>query len=442
MTESDIVQVLRRASQSLRLAPSDYDDLLELVGDARLVLLGEASHGTHEFYQARAQISKRLISEKGFDAVAVEADWPDALRVSRYVRGESEDRTPNAALSDFRRFPTWMWRNHEIEAFVAWLREYDAARPHAQRVGFYGIDLYSLFRSIEVVLEYLDQTDREAAARARARYGCFDHFDRDSQRYGYATAFGLSESCEDGVVAQLLELQQRSSTALGKRTKGLDEAFYAEQNARLIVSAERYYRAMFGTRVSSWNLRDQHMADTVDQLSEHLRRRGGQGKIIVWAHNSHLGDARATEMGRRGELNVGQLLRQRHGDECRLIGFTTYGGTVTAASDWDGPTERKRVRPAMSRSYELLFHQLDVPDFFMSLREPEIAEILRQPRLERAIGVIYLPHSERYSHYFHASLASQFDAVLHFDTTRALEPLEGWPLEYGGEAPETYPSTL
>ena len=435
---------LRESLTELTGSRRDYDALLELIGDARFVLIGEASHGTHEFYSIRATITQRLIEERGFNAVAVEADWPDAYRVNRYVRGLSDDGDAADALGDFRRFPNWMWRNADVVDFVGWLRDFNDRSPRQEgKAGFYGVDLYSLFTSIEAVITYLDKVDPDAARRARQRYACFDHFAEDSQAYGYATAFGVTEPCEDEVVAQLLELRRKASE-YAKRDGQIppDEVFFAEQNARLILNAERYYRSMFGGRVSSWNLRDTHMADTIDALADHIRNSGRDPRIVVWAHNSHLGDARATEMGRGGEINVGQLMRERHGEDCRLVGFTTYTGTVTAASDWDGPAERKDVRPALAGSCEAVFHDLGAGDFYLPLRANAAAASLAAERLQRAIGVIYLPRTERMSHYFHVSLTEQFDAVIHVDRTRAVEPLERWPSETQGEMPETYPSTL
>lgn len=423
-------------------APGRYDPLLELVGEARLVLIGEASHGTEEFYAERAAITRRLIEERGFLAVAAEADWPDAYRVNCYVRGTSDDRDAGAALGEFRRFPAWMWRNMEVLRFVEWLRGHNLQRDPERRAGFYGIDLYSLYGSIEAVIRYLDRVDPEAAARARDRYACFEHFGADGQRYGHATAAGAAEPCEDEVVAQLTELRRRAAElADGDGRVPEDAHFFAEQNARLVRDAERYYRAMLYGRAESWNLRDTHMADSVEALGGHLSRDGRPAKIVVWAHNSHLGDAGATEMGERGELNVGQLVRQRHGEDVRLIGFTTHHGTVTASSAWDGPAERKRVRPALPGSWEALFHESGIPRFLLDLRRgAEPAGDLDRPRLERAIGVIYRPASERLSHYFDARIAGQFDAVVHIDETTALEPLErtsGWE---AGEAPETFPT--
>ena len=441
---SDLTDAVSEAAHPLAGAREDYDPLLRLVGDARFVLLGEASHGTHEFYRERAQITKRLIEEKGFTAVAVEADWPDAYRVNRYVRGRGEDQSANEALGGFERFPAWMWRNADVLDFVGWLRERnDRAPADAPKVGFYGLDLYSLHASIVAILEYLDRVDPEGAKRARSRYSCFDHFGEDTQTYGYAAGFGRAESCEQEVVSQLVELQRRAADYAARDGRVAEEEFFfAEQNARLVRNAEEYYRSMFRGRVSSWNLRDRHMVETLHALAAHLdSRSGGRSKVVVWAHNSHLGDARATEMGEQGEWNVGQLVREKYGGESVLVGFTTYAGTVTASSDWDAPAERKRVRPALPGSYEALFHGVGLPRFLLDLRGGgRAADALGEPRLERAIGVIYMSETERQSHYFYARLPAQFDCVLHFDETRAVEPLEraaGWQ---SGEPPETFPS--
>jgi erythromycin esterase-like protein len=442
LSSAALIDTLRESAHPLTGAARDYDPLLRLIGDARFVLLGEASHGTHEFYKARADITRRLITEKGFNAVAVEADWPDAYRVNCYVRGAGDDETAEEALSGFKRFPTWMWRNTDVVDFVEWLHERnDGLPPDARQAGFYGLDLYSLYTSIEAVLGYLEKIDPESAKRARYRYACFEHFGEDTQAYGYAASFGLSPSCETEVVNELVELQ-RNAASYARRDGRLaeDEFFYAEQNARVVKDAEQYYRTMFTGRVSSWNLRDSHMTETLEALVEHLERTAGPAKIVVWEHNSHLGDARATEMGRAGEHNVGQLVRQRQGRDAMLIGFTTYSGTVTAASDWDAPAERKNVRPALPGSYEALFHSVGSPCFSLALRDGgELATGLREPRLERAIGVIYRPETERLSHYFQARLADQFDAVIHFDETCAVEPLERTAEWETGEAPETFP---
>src|SRR5438874_10418697 len=382
-THTVLINAIRETAHPLTGATTDYDPLMNLIGDARFVLLGEASHGTHEFYRMRAEITQRLISEKGFMAVAVEADWPDAYRVNRYVRGVSDDATANEALVDFRRFPTWMWRNADVLDFVGWLRDHNEAGGDDGKVGFYGMDLYSLHASMRAVLRYLDRVDPEAADRARARYACFDHFGEDPQAYGYAAAFGAGESCEREVIEQLVDLQEHAVDRA--RRDGLlaeDELFYAEQNARTVKAAEEYYRTMFGGRVSSWNLRDRHMTDTLDALSVHLSRQAGrQARIVVWAHNSHLGDARATEMASLGEYNVGQLVRERHTGHCRLLGFTTSTGTVTAADDWGGRAERKRVRPALPGSVEELLHQVGTKEFVVRFAEaPQAAAALRSTR--------------------------------------------------------------
>jgi len=440
--DATLLDVVRNAAHPLTGAAGDYDPLMELIGDARFVLLGEASHGTHEFYRERAQITKRLIKEKGFTAVAVEADWPDAYRVNRYVRNASDDVDAQEALSDFRRFPRWMWRNVDVVELVEWLRAYnDALSPGARRTGFYGLDLYSLHASMKAVMQYLERVDPEAAKRARARYACFDHFGPDPQVYGLIAATDRSKSCRDEVVGQLVELQGRATNyARRDGPTAEDELFYAEQNARLVKDAEEYYRSMFFEEVSSWNLRDGHMVETLDALVAQLGRQDGPAKIVVWAHNSHLGDARATEMGQRGELNIGQLVREKHGRDAVLVGCTTHHGTVTAASEWGGVAERKHVRPALQGSCEALFHTALAARFLLTWRiNGAVSDALRDPRLERAIGVIYRPETERISHYFPARLPDQFDAVLHFDETRAVEPLEYTAEWEAGEVPETFP---
>ena len=437
MTDAEFV---REIAQPLSGDAKDYDALLELIGDARIVLLGEASHGTHEFYSERAKITKRLIAEKNFTVLAIEADWPDAARVHRYVRGSRADKNASEALSGFRRFPTWMWRNTVVVEFVEWLREFNKdVDPKKARAGFYGMDLYSLHASIDAVLNYLEKVDPESARRARLRYSCFDHFSREPQEYGYAATVGVAESCEGQVVEQLVELQRKAGEFLSRDGQvAAEELFFAEQNARLVKNAEQYYRSMFRGRASSWNLRDRHMVETIEALVAHLNG-SRQPKAIVWAHNSHLGDARATEMSQHGELNVGQLIRDRFGNEAVLIGFSTHHGSVTAASDWGAEAERKSVRPALRGSYEDLFHQTGLERFWIDLRSVGEKEALFGPRLERAIGVIYRPQSERLSHYFHARLPKQFDALIHIDETRAVEPLERTSVWDEGELPQTFP---
>ena len=439
-TDPDAVAAITEEARPVTGAPGDYDELIDQVGEARVVLLGEATHGTHEFYRHRAVITKRLIEEKGFTAVAVEADWPDAYRVNRWVQGADDDPDAERALGGFERFPTWMWRNADVLDFVGWLRAHNerADRP----TGFYGLDLYSLYRSIEAVVAYLERIDPPAAARARERYACLERFE-ESQAYGYSAARGLTPSCRQGVLRQLVELQRSGEGYL--RRDGIaaeDEQFYAEENARLVVDAEEYYRSMFTGPISSWNLRDGHMAGTLERLIAHLGERGS-ARTVVWAHNSHVGDARRTSMGRRGEHNIGQLARERFGLSAVLVGFTTCTGTVSAASDWGAVVERKQVRPPRRGSFEALLGEVEEGAFWLRLRDDgRAASELYRPRLERAIGVIYRPENELVSHYFEAHLSEQFDYVVHFDETRAVEPLERTVEWQRGEPPETYPTAL
>ncbi len=443
-TRSKPVDVVRTCARPLTGASDEYDELIDAIGDSRVVLLGEASHGTHEFYRDRAFITERLIAEKGFSAVAAEADWPDAYRVNRYVRGAAADEEAIDALADFGRFPLWMWRNADVLDFVGWLRAHNESQPRDARAGFYGLDLYSMRASMDAVLAYLDKVDPPAAGRARRRYACFDRFDREMEDYAYAASLGVSETCQREVVAQLLDLHHRRLEYASRDGRvAADDYFFAEQNARLVRNAEEYYRAMFGGRVESWNLRDRHMAETLRELLDFLDAARPGARVVVWAHNSHLGDARATEMGEQGELNVGQLARERFGAGAALVGLTTYTGTVTAATEWGGPAHRRHVREGLAGSYERLFHEVGIPRFMLPLRtDAELAAAVAGPHLERAIGVIYAPETERRSHYFRAHLARQFDYVLHFDETRAVEPLERTAAWVEGEIAETFPSGL
>lgn len=443
--EHAILDAIRREAHPLTGDRRDYDALMALVGDARIVLLGEASHGTHEFYRERARITQRLIAEHGFSAVAIEGDWPDAYRVNRYLRGDRLDSDAEQALRGFMRFPTWMWRNADVLNFIGWLRAHnDRLHKTARKVGFYGLDLYSLAASMEAVIAYLDTQDPAAAARARARYECLQPYAGESAAYGQAVLHGVSDPCRRRVIEQLVELRRAAGAYLLRDGPiAEDEHFFAEHNAAVVANAEEYYRTMFGDRAASWNLRDRHMADSLDQLLAHLDRHGGTARVVVWAHNSHVGDARATDMAQRDELNLGQLMRERHAGDVVNVGFSTYAGTVTAASDWGAPAERKHVRRGLPNSYEALLHASRIPAFLLCpLAAGDSGRALREPRLQRAIGVIYRPTTERQSHYFAAGVARQFDALVHIDHTRAVEPLERGASWQRGEPPETYPTAL
>jgi len=413
-----IANLLREVAEPLPdLEEPDLGSLLERVGDARLVLIGEATHGTSEFYALRARITRELVRSHGFSIVAAEADWPDAMRIHRYVRGEIEPGRPWHA---FARFPTWMWRNEETLGFVEWLRDWNSLRRAEQPAGFFGLDLYSMYRSIRMVLDYLDRVDPPAARVARERYGCLTPWEGDPATYGRAALTGRYRVCEKEAVSILTDMLARQ---IEYSERDGERYFDAVQNARLVADAERYYRAMYYGNVESWNLRDRHMFETLEAL---LRFHGPTSKAVLWAHNSHLGDARATEMGVRGELNVGELCRRSFGNQAFLVGFGTDHGTVAAASAWDGPLEVKRVRPSHAQSYERLCHDSGVPVFLLPLREPRRPEVrfeLEEPRLERAIGVVYRPDTELQSHYFHAALPHQFDEYIWIDETRSVRPI-------------------
>ncbi|MDR5806770.1 protein-L-isoaspartate(D-aspartate) O-methyltransferase [Caballeronia sp. LZ019] len=427
---------LIRASAVPLPAPAapEFAQAFDRFADKRVVLLGEASHGTAEFYEARAAITRRLIEKHGFRFVAVEADWPDAATVDEHVRHRPRAR-PDA--KPFQRFPQWMWRNAEFGAFVAWMREHNVALPPDRRAAFYGLDLYSLSESITAVLAYLDREDPEAARIARERYGCLTPWQKNPAVYGRAAWQAGFGKCEKAVIAQLRDLLDKRLASPAADPGLLD----ATHNARLVASAEQYYRAMYSGSAESWNLRDTHMFDTLTSL---LDAWGPDSRAVVWAHNSHLGDASATEMGRvRDELNVGQLCRERFGDAAALIGFGTHGGTVAAASDWDEPMQVMNVRPSRADSYEQQFHLAGVNRCMVDLR-PGVADALREAlseeRLERFIGVIYRPDTELYSHYAQAELPAQFDAFVWFDTTRAVQAMPA--PQASPDAPETFPFGL
>jgi protein-L-isoaspartate(D-aspartate) O-methyltransferase len=410
-----------------------FGQLFDRFARCRVILLGEASHGTSEFYRARAAISKRLIAEHGFTIVAAEADWPDAAAADRYVR--HRPARPGAE-PPFQRFPSWMWRNTDVDAFLGWMRAHNDNLKPERRAGLYGLDLYNMSGSISAVLEYLDRIDPGAAAVARERYACLTPWQKEPSTYGRAVLTEGYRKCEKAVIDQCRELLQRR-LEYGARDR---ESFLdAAQNARLIASAERYYRIMYYGGAESWNLRDTHMFETLGHL---LEASGPQSKAVVWAHNSHIGDARYTEMGAvREELNIGQLCRERFGDEAALIGFGTHTGTVAAAADWGGDMEIMRVRPSHRDSYERVCHDANVPRFLLDLgRDQAVRRRLLEPRLERFIGVIYRPDTELTSHYANASLPQQFDAFVWFDETSAVTPLG--PEHAKAGVPDTYPFGL
>ncbi len=438
-SESFLAQAIAEQATPVVGARTDFDPLVERIGDARFVLLGGATHGSHEFYRIRADLTKRLIREKGFSAVAVEADWPDAYRINRYIRGVGRDLDAADALVEFRRFPRWMWRNADVLDLIGWMRAFnDRLWDPKERVGFYGLDLYSLYASLAAMLSYLDGSNREAASRTREWFASFEVCDEPPQ------SLGLPPDSEEMVLAQLVDrLKRRGELVRRVGVFAEDAQLEADQHARAIASAEDYYRMVFLRGVSTWNLRATHMADTLDALAEHLERRGRPGKVVVWAHNALVGDASAmTARAAHDEVTLGRLSRQRHPGETMLVGLTTYAGTVTAATDWGGVAERKVVQPAVAGSYEELFHRTGVPAFLLLLdRLGEATAALHEARLERAIGCVYRPDNERFSHYFDVRLADQLDAVVHVDQTRALEPLDrtaGWER---GEA-ESHPDGL
>jgi len=413
------------------IADARLEPLLERIGGARVVLLGEATHGTSEFYRMRARITRELVERKGFSIVAVEADWPDAARIDHYVRHRE---TPPAEWKAFTRFPEWMWRNTDVQAFVDWLHRYNMNRPYADRVGFFGLDVYSLSTSIQAVLAYLDDVDPAAARVARERYGCLTPWEADPATYGRMALSGRYRECERDVTSMLTDLLRKR---LQYSERDGERYFDATQNARVVADAERYYRIMYYGSAESWNLRDRHMYDTLEAL---LQAGGSRAKAVVWEHNSHIGDARYTEMSSRGELNIGQLVREAYGNECYLIGFGTDSGTVAAADDWDGPMRVKEVRGSHAESYERQCHESGVASFLLALGpERELRRRLTEPRLERAIGVIYRPQTELASHYFQAVLPRQFDEYCWFDRTSAVTPLDTARLR---GMPETYPFGL
>lgn len=414
-----------------------------LIGDARLVLMGESTHGTHEFYQLRMALSQYLIREKGFQAIAIEGDWTSAHSIHQYCQGKLSPHSPQQVLDTFMRFPSWMWRNELMLKFIQWLRHENDKRSDIDKVGFYGLDLYCLHEAIAEVINYLKIHDEKAAHMAIERYSCFENFDQNKKKFPYELNKQLKEACIKEVLAQFLETQHHIYHRLWEDPNLAiqDEPFYAVQNARVVKNAEHYYRAMFDLPHVTWNIRDSHMADTLQNIMSHLETKTSKpAKVIVWAHNSHIGDARATEMAERKEHNLGQLVREKFNTSHFLLGFSTAQGAVTAASSWDGPFEKKYIRRPIQGSYEWLFHQLDQKNFILNLREETaLNRLLKSPQLQRAIGVIYRPETERISHYYFSRLPYQFDAIVHLDNTKPLVPLEQLSRSSNQELPDTYP---
>jgi erythromycin esterase-like protein len=401
-----------------------FAPLLQQIGNASIVMLGEATYGAHQCQRARAQITQLLIEEKGFNAVALEADWADTQRAHRYVHHQSDDPNAEEALGNFQHFPHWVWRNQDVADFLEWLHEMNHQRPATARIGFYGLDLYSYARSLQTVMRYLEKVNQAAAQQARYRYSCFEQFDQDPQQCGYAPGYGLSQDQEEEAIAHLLLSNKQTLDQL--RQSGFlipNDPFFAEQIERLFHHSEFYYRELVLGRNHSWNLHDRHLFDSLLMLIHHLSRQVGEPKIVVWTHNSHVGDARFTEMSTRGEISLGQLVRETYGSKACAIGFTAYSGAITAAAEWGGDMEQKELRPALPESYEALFHSLEEEAFSLNLHDPAVRDDLRKARLERAIGAIYRPQTERISHYFYTQLSQQFDLVLHFDRTDPVIPL-------------------
>lgn len=449
MNSDDSALVAAITEQALPLSGTDrdFDAIIEAARGKSLVLIGESTHGTSEFYRARERLTRRLISELGFAGVAVEADWPDAFAINRHVWNLQPDQPEQQVLAAFERFPAWLWANREVLEFVRWLARFNRTPARADAglrpVGFYGLDLYSLRSSIRAVITYLERVDPPAAVRARERYSCMDHFLQDPQLYGQKADSGFSRSCEQALAEQLQDMQTRAL----QRLEGLglladEHRFHVEQNARLVRNAGEYYRAMFRGRPGSWNLRENHMFETLQALRDHLSHQLGEpAALVVWAHNSHVGNAEATGMVERREASLGQMARQVYGDKALLVGFSTASGEVTAAAHWDGPAETMALNPPLPGSHEALFQQVPQEAFLLDLRNGTLAAQLGEPRVQRSVGVVYRPESERESHYLSSRLPQQFDFLLHFQRTHGIEPLiERTPAS--GELGATWPSGL
>ena len=432
----ELMHEVRNLARPLR-EPTDLDPLLERIGDARVVLLGEASHGTHEYYTWRTAITRRLVEEKGFSFVAVEGDWPDCYRLNRFVKGYRDaPAKPAEALETFRRWPTWMWANKEVEALVGWLRGHNDAVPDGPKVGFYGLDVYSLWDSLHEVMGFLRKKDPAAFAAARRALKCFEPYGEEAQEYARATLYG-DESCHDEVIDLLRRVRATAELADGD---GRDGPFVAEQNALVVRNAEAYYRAMVRSDNESWNVRDRHMAETLDRLLAH---HGRGAKAVVWEHNTHIGDARYTDMADDGMVNIGQLARERYGDrDTVLVGFGSHRGAVIAGDYWDAPWEEMRVPAAREGTWEDVLHEAH-PGDTLYLFPARVSAEMTEWRGHRAIGVVYRPQHERYGNYVPTVLPRRYDAFLYIDRSTALRPLFGpTEAELPEEAPETYPTGM
>lgn len=434
MAERELIEAVKRAEKPLR-DDGDLDPLLERIGDARVVLLGEASHGTHEYYTWRDRITRRLITEKGFDFIAVEGDWPDCYLVNRWVKGVDGGGSARDMLHAFERWPTWMWANHEVAELAEWLREHNRSAPEDKQAGFYGLDVYSLWDSMDVVTRYLENVDPEAARRARGAYGCFDPYEEDVQDYAMATML-VPTSCEQEVVRILSDLRSKGPDY---RVEGREAYFNAEQNALVARNAERYYRAMIRGGAQSWNVRDTHMIETLERLLNH---HGPKAKAIVWEHNTHVGDARATDMARVGMVNVGSLARERWGGDVVIAGFSSHCGGVIAGSEWGAPMQRMRVPEAREGSWEHIFHEAGAHDRLVMMDQIDEVPAAHDARGHRAIGVVYHPDRESRGNYVPSVLPFRYDAMLYIDHSHALRPLRMEPRLDEHEPPETFPSGM
>ena len=445
LTSEKLIRLLNTSISPCQVTdPHFCEKLSELIGDARLVLMGEATHGTREFYQARIALSQYLIQNKGFQAIAIEGDWTSVYPLHRFCQGAAEIAEIHKAFSGIKRFPRWMWRNTTIVGFLEWLKIRNSmAKIPAEKVAFYGLDLYCLHDAAQAVIDYLKIYHPEAMNEAIRRYACFDHVGGKLEHYGYLVKTKFKESCVKEVTAQLLEMQRLVYQNIGASLEDKERQFYALQNARVVKNAENYYQSLFEPHHVTWNIRDQHMADTLQNIIAHLESiHNVPAKVIVWAHNSHVGDARATEMSYHNEINLGQLVRERFGKETFLLGFSTATGTVTAASKWNGEAHIKKVQLPLPGSYEWLFHQAKDEDFILNLRDDKpLITLLKSSQLQRAIGVIYLPESERDSHYYFSHLPNQFDAIVHLDKTHAIVPLD-LESKQASDLPDTYPEGL